>query len=282
MWEDELERRFASTAFVVLEPDKLLQDGKLQVVRQLSFGGLSAVYLCRREKRELVVLKESVVPADASLELRQKAEEMFAREARLLLRLKHTHIVGVLDYFVENGRNYLMLEHINGQDLNQYVKQHGPQPEYRVIEWAKTFADVLEYLHSQEPPIVHRDLSPDNIVMDQSHTLKIIDFGAANEFIGTATGTLVGKQSYLPMEQLRGKAVPQSDIYALGCTLHYLLTGQDPEPLAVSHPREFRPEISEWLDNLVARCTDPDYKNRPQSATEFKTSISQDFSPIQT
>ena len=65
----------------------------------------------------------------------------------LLLRLKHTHIVSVLDYFVEKGRNYLLLEYINGQDLNQYVRQHGPQPEYRVIEWAKQLADVLEYLH---------------------------------------------------------------------------------------------------------------------------------------
>jgi serine/threonine protein kinase len=121
-------------------------------------------------------------------------------------------------------------------------------------------------LHSQEPPIIHRDLTPDNVVLDQALNLKIIDFGAANEFLGTATGTLIGKQSYLPMEQLRGKAVPQSDIYSFGSSLHFLLTGEEPEPLAVSHPKQLRGELSEQIDQLVASCTDPDYKNRPQSA----------------
>jgi tRNA A-37 threonylcarbamoyl transferase component Bud32 len=281
MWEDELERRFASTAFVVLEPEAFLQSGRLKVVRQLSFGGLSAVYLCQMDKRELVVLKESVVPADSSEELRLKAEEMFAREARLLMRLKHPNIVGVLDYFVEKGRNYLLLEHVNGQDLNQFVRQHGPQPEYRVIEWAKKLADVLSYLHSQEPPIMHRDLSPDNMVLDENHTLKIIDFGAANEFIGTATGTLVGKQAYLPMEQLRGKTVPQSDIYAFGGTLFYLLTGEDPEPLSVSCPRQRRPEVSEFMDDLVSRCTSSDFKKRPAGAAEIKEALTAAFSESQ-
>jgi tRNA A-37 threonylcarbamoyl transferase component Bud32 len=266
MWEEELERRFASTAFVVLEPDAVLKNGELQIVRQLSFGGLSAVYLCQQNKRELVVLKESVVPAGSSEELKAKAEELFAREAKFLMRLQHPNIVKVLDYFVEKGRNYLLLEHINGQDLKQYVRQHGPQPEYRVREWASKLAEVLQYLHSQEPPIIHRDLTPDNVVLDQALNLKIIDFGAANEFLGTATGTLIGKQSYLPMEQLRGKAVPQSDIYSFGSSLHFLLTGEEPEPLAVSHPKQLRGELSEQIDQLVASCTDPDYKNRPQSA----------------
>lgn len=92
---------------------------------------------------------------------------------------------------------------------------------------------------------------------------------AANEFLGTATGTLIGKQSYLPMEQLRGKAVPQSDIYSFGGTLHFLLTGEEPEPLAVSHPKQLRAELSDAIDQLVASCTDADYKKRPQSAAEL-------------
>lgn len=269
VWEEEMERRFSSTAFVVLEPDTELQNGKLTVVRQLAFGGLSAVYLCQMNKRELVVLKESVVPADASSELRRKAEEMFAREARLLMGLNHNRIVKVLDYFVENGRNYMLLEHIDGPDLRQYVKRNGPQAEHRCIEWTKSMLTALQHLHERTPPILHRDISPDNIVLEKECDIKIIDFGAANEFIGTATGTLVGKQSYLPLEQLRGKAVPQSDIYGLGCTLHFILTGEDPEPLAVSHPRQLKPEISEEMDELIARCTDPDPSKRPQSAAEM-------------
>ncbi|MBX9568919.1 MAG: serine/threonine protein kinase [Candidatus Obscuribacterales bacterium] len=270
VWEEEMERRFGSTAFVVLEPDTELQEGKLHVVRQLAFGGLSAVYLCQIFKRDLAVLKESVVPADASAELKTKAEEMFAREARLLMGLQHKNIVRVMDYFVEAGRNYMLLEHIDGPDLRQYVKRNGPQPEHRCTEWAKLILEALQHLHERTPAIIHRDISPDNIVLEKECEIKIIDFGAANEFIGTATGTLVGKQSYLPLEQLRGKAVPQSDLYGLGCTLHFILTGEDPEPLAVSHPRQLKPEISEELDALIARCTDPDPSKRPQSAAEMR------------
>ena len=270
VWEEEMERRFSSTAFVVLEPDTALKEGKLTVVRQLAFGGLSAVYLCQSEKRDLVVLKESVVPADASSELKAKAEEMFAREARLLLGLSHKNIVSVLDYFVENGRNYMLLEHIDGPDLRQYVKRNGPQPEHRCIEWTKKVLEALDHLHNLNPPIIHRDISPDNIVLERECDIKIIDFGAANEFIGTATGTLVGKQSYLPIEQLRGKAVPQSDIYGLGCTMHFLLTGEDPEPLAVSHPRSINPNVSETLDAIVAQCTSAEASGRPASAAQLR------------
>lgn len=280
MWEDELERRFNSTAFVVLEPEETLQDGKISIVRQLSFGGLSAVYLCQIDKRDLFVLKESVVPADSSAELIKKAEEMFAREAKFLLRLEHQNIVKVLDHFVEKGRNYLRLEHINGPDLRQFVKINGAQPEYRVLEWARKLAEVMAYLHAQEPPIIHRDLTPDNIVLENNSRIKVIDFGAANEYIGTATGTLIGKQSYLPMEQLRGKSVPQSDIYSFGCTLHFLLTGEDPEPLEVSRPRQRNAAISEKLDNLVAACTDQDFKNRPASAREIIAMLEREASPV--
>jgi serine/threonine-protein kinase len=250
----------------VLEPDAVLQGGKIKIVRQLFFGGLSAIYLCQQEKKDLVVLKESVVPADSNDDLKLKAEELFAREAKFLMKLDHPNIVKVLDHFVEQGRNYLLLEHINGLDLRQFVIKNGAQPEYRVIEWALKLAEILQYLHAQSPAILHRDLTPDNIVLEENQFVKVIDFGAANEFIGTATGTLIGKQSYLPMEQLRGKALPQSDIYALGCTLHFLLTGQDPEPLSVSRPKALRPEISTELDDFVAACTDQDYKQRPASA----------------
>ncbi len=269
IWEEELERRFNSTAFMVLEPDASLRSGELVIVRQLSFGGLSAIYLCQQNKRELMVLKESVVPADANDELRQQAEQMFEREAKFLMKLAHPNIVKVNDYFVERGRNYLLLEHINGADLRQFVIKNGPLTENRVWQIARTLTEVLKYLHEQNPCIIHRDLTPDNIVLENGRVVKVIDFGAANEFIGTATGTLIGKQSYLPLEQLRGKAVPQSDIYALGCTLFFLLTGEDPEPLAVVRVRSVRHELSEALDEFIAACTDADYKKRPASAADI-------------
>lgn len=268
MWEEELGRRFNATSFVPLEPDHTLRGGQLKVVKQIAFGGLSAIYLAQRNEMDMVVLKEAVVPGSADVETRRKAEEMFNREAALLVKLDHPHIAKVMDHFVDDGRNYLMLEYINGQDLRQHVKQNGPQPADVVISWAMHIAEILVYLHQQNPPIIHRDLTPDNLVLKNDGAVKLIDFGAANQFVGTATGTLVGKQAYIAPEQLRGKADLQSDLYSFGGTLFYLLTGKDPIPLAASHPKEVLSDIDGQLDKLVADLTAFEKKARIQSAHE--------------
>ncbi len=275
MWEEELRRRFSATAFVPLEPGRMLAAGHLKIVRQLAFGGLSAIYIAQRNDKELVVVKEAVVPGNADADSRQKADELFSREARLLVKLSHPHIARVLDHFAEEGRNYLVLEYVNGQDLRQLVKQHGAQPEEKVLDWAVQMADILQYLHGQNPPVIHRDLTPDNLVLKDDGSLTLIDFGAANEFVGTATGTLVGKQSYIAPEQFRGKAVTQSDIYAFGCTLHYLLTGSDPEALSVSHPQSLVSAISPEMDKLVAAATDLEASGRPPTAIALRERLVQ-------
>jgi tRNA A-37 threonylcarbamoyl transferase component Bud32 len=266
MWEEELGRRFNATAFVPLEPDHTLRNGSLKVVKQIAFGGLSAIYLAQKNETDMVVLKEAVVPASSDAETRAKAEEMFNREAALLVKLNHPQIAKVLDHFVDDGRNYLMLEYINGQDLRQHVKQNGPQNEQTVVQWAVEIAEILVYLHKQNPPIIHRDLTPDNLVLKNDGTVRLIDFGAANQFVGTATGTLVGKQAYIAPEQLRGKADLQSDIYSFGGTLYYLLTGKDPMPLMAAHPKEVMGDISDELDALVAELTAFDKTKRVASA----------------
>jgi serine/threonine protein kinase len=259
LWEDELHRRFRQVSFLPLDPGVIIRNGSLKVVRQLAMGGLSAIYLCQADQRDLVVVKESVIPADAASAMREKAEELFDREAKILMKLSHPKIVKVLDHFVTNERNYMMLEYVKGQDLRQYIKQNGPVRETTALEWAKEIASVLDYLHGREVPVIHRDLTPDNIVVKDDGTLVVIDFGAANEFIGNSTGTFVGKQCYISPEQFRGKAVPQSDIYALGCTMHYLLTGFDPQALSVAHPHSINdivsPEIAIQLDQRIANAS---------------------------
>ncbi|HEY9716626.1 MAG TPA: serine/threonine-protein kinase [Trichormus sp.] len=261
MWEEELGRRFSATSFMPLEPDHSLQNGRFKVVRQLAFGGLSAIYLAQQNEKDLVVIKEAVVPASADTQSKEKAAELFEREARLLIRLNHPNIARVYDHFAEQGRNYLVLEYIRGQDLRQFVKQNGAQPEELVLHWAWQIASILDHLHKQSPPIIHRDLTPDNLVRTDDEKIVLIDFGAANEFVGTATGTLVGKQAYIAPEQLRGKATLSSDIYALGGTIFFLLTGTDPEALSQSHPLELKP-ISQDLDALVAACTELEVEDR--------------------
>ncbi len=268
MWEEELSRRFNATSFVPLEPDAALKNGKLKITKQLAFGGLSAIYLAQLNELDRVVVKEAVIPANAESEVRRNAEDRIQREAMLLMKLEHPNIARVLDHFVEEGRHYLLLEYIHGQDLRQYIKQNGPQSEETVLGWAKQIASILEYLHSQDPPIIHRDLTPDNLVLKNDGTVTLIDFGAANEFIGQATGTLVGKQAYMSPEQLRGKAGIQSDLYSFGGSLFYFLTGRDPTPLSVSHPKNILPAVSETLDEIVAKLTAFESEDRYSAASE--------------
>ncbi len=269
IWEEELNRRFNSTTFVPLEPGYKLRSGSFSILKQLAFGGFSAVYLAEDNHRNQVVIKESVTNiSDSSHE---KALEFFKREAVFLSGLHHQQIAKVLDNFIENGRNYLVLEYVAGENLREHVRKHGPLGESLVLKLMAQMADVLVYLHEQDPPIVHRDFTPDNIVLRSDQTIVVIDFGAANEYVGTATGTLIGKQCYMPPEQVRGKSAPTTDLYALGCTAAYLLTGHDPEALAVCHPRNGNAKVSESTDRLIAELTQQDSKKRIQSAKLLKS-----------
>lgn len=277
MWNEELGRRFSSTTFVPLEPESKLQNGRLKVLRQLAFGGLSAIYLVQDGQKDLCVLKEAVVPESMEITNREAAEKSLRREATILSQLRHPHIISVLDNFNEAGHHYLLLQHVVGQDLRQLVRQNGPQPEAKVLDWAVQILSALEYLHTYEPPIIHRDLTPENIVLRNDGTIVIIDFGASNQFLGTMTGTIIGKQAYMAPEQLQGKATTQSDIYAFGGTLHFLLTGKDPIPLSESHPSQ-QVTASAELDALIGKCTALDLDKRYQSAVKVKTDLVEIYS----
>ena len=266
LWEDELAGRFSATAYIPLNPNQMLQDKSIKVVRQLAFGGWSAVYLIRETNTILKVLKESVIPPGVSAELKAKASAMFEREAQLLLKLDHTNIVKVHKHFEEDQRHYLLLDYIGGQTLRQIVTLNGPLHPLDVIDYAQLICQILEYLHSQVPPVIHRDLTPDNLMVDNEGKLILIDFGAANELLGTATGTLVGKQSYISPEQFAGHATTISDLYSLGATLYFMLTGFDPEPLSQSSAIQRRSNIPIALNQLIERLTAQNQKERPTMA----------------
>ncbi|MBA4076652.1 MAG: protein kinase, partial [Cyanobacteria bacterium PR.023] len=191
---------------------------------------------------------------------------LLKREAEMLARLSHEQIARVFDHFIDNQRHYIVVEYLSGSDLRRLVKENGSQPQALVIEWGIQMAEILAYLHEQEEAILHRDFTPDNMILKTDGTIAIIDFGAANFFLGTATGTMIGKQAYIAPEQLRGKANPQSDLYALGGSLFFLLTGEDPEPLAVSQPALVNRQINPELDKLVAALTQMEVEDRLQSA----------------
>jgi tRNA A-37 threonylcarbamoyl transferase component Bud32 len=262
LWESLTAKRIDATSFAPLVPNYKLQGGRLTIVRQIASGGFSAVYLAEEPDGAKVILKEFVLPFNADHDLAKKASEHFAREARLLKALRHRQIARVYDHFVEEGRNYLLVEYIKGRTLRQLVFDEGPQAEHIVLSYAIQLAQILEYLHGQEVPIIHRDLTPDNLIVGEYGKLFLIDFGSANEFTGAATGTLVGKHAYMSPEQVRGKTTPLSDIYSFGQTIYYGLTAAEPKPLMSSKLPRAQTKLGVRLNQVIQQCTELEAEKR--------------------
>lgn len=272
LWSEEL-ARYTMTPFVPLDPGHRVGANRFTVERHFGGGGFSAVYLARTPQNERVILKEVVVPEIKNAALAQKAEEQFVREASILQRLDHPQIVKVYDHFVEQGRNYMVLQHIDGRDLRT-VLQGTNLNVAEVCSWMKQLAAIVSYMHALKPTVIHRDLSPDNILLRADGQIVLIDFGAANEYAGKATGTLIGKQAYMAPEQVRGELTPQSDVYGLGATMYFCLCGKDPRPISELHPVMVNDAIPVWLDELVAECTRIDVDSRIQSMQELEARLS--------
>jgi tRNA A-37 threonylcarbamoyl transferase component Bud32 len=238
----------------------LLREGKYEVGGALGVGGQGTAYVAYDvgAERRSVVLKEFILPVYVDILVRKQALDRFEREAKILKQLDHPQVVKLIDFFVEDHRGYLVLEHIDGGSLRQLVDKNGPIAEEQARGLALQMCEILTYLHSLTPPVVHRDFTPDNLILRNDGTLKLVDFNVAQQTESTATGTVVGKHAYLPPEQFRGMPNTLSDIYAMGATLFYLVVGEDPEPISVSHPREHQPAVSPDFDLVVAQCTNLD------------------------
>ena len=236
---------------------------RYEIIDRIGSGGQGTAYLARARAGALsadspetdVVLKEFCLPYYAGLAVVKKALDNIDHEAALLKKLEHPQIVRLVDLFVDDQRAYLVLQHVPGNSLKEMVQSSGKFAEERVVELGIQMCDMLEHLHGQTPPVVHRDFTPENLILSPTGELVLIDFNVAQQLHSTATRTVVGKHSYIPPEQFRGKATPQSDIYALGATLYYLIAGEEPEPISTAHPKKINEAISTELDNVVARAT---------------------------
>lgn len=257
-----------------LVPDTRLKQGKYLVRNSIGVGGQGQAYLAQDAvSAEQIVLKEFILPVFVDISIRKSALEQFENEARILRQLDNPNIVKLLDYFVEDHRAYLVLEHIDGASLRKLVESEGKLPEPQVRALAAQMCKILDYLHNRPNPVVHRDFTPDNLILNMDGTLKLIDFNVAQEQESNSTGTVVGKHAYLPPEQFRGMPCAQSDIYAMGATLHYLLTAADPEPISTSHPKQSNPAISDAIDALIAKATAPDLRKRYGSINDLKSDL---------
>lgn len=275
----------ASTRSVAptMQPGVILQ-GRYLIEGTLGVGGMSVVYRGRDMRFRDVVrpcaIKEMYQSAPDS-HTRMLTLKNFERESGLLATLQHPAIPKVYDFFEENGRIYLILELIPGKDYESVLEaNNGPLNEEQVIQLGIQLCDVLSYLHKQpDEPLIFRDMKPSNIMLTPENRAVLIDFGIARQFANTK-GTMIGTEGYSPPEQYRGEAEPRSDIYALGATMHHLLTNSDPRletPFTFQERplRTLNPKVSASMAAIIERALQYDKQARWESAEAMRDALQQ-------
>ena len=266
-------------------PRNTVLQGRYDVEEVLGIGGMSVVYKAR-DLRFTAVARHCAVkempdtapdPRTGQLRLAN-----FEREASLLATLSHPGIPKIYDFFYSHGRVYLVLEYIDGRDLETQLTQRGaPMQEEEVVKYAVQICEVLEYLHSHRPqPIVFRDLKPSNIIAAGDGKITLIDFGIAKVFQSDKRGTMIGTEGYAPPEQYRGMAEPRGDVYGLGATMHHLLTASDPRiqtPFTFHERpiRKFNTRVSEYMESVILRAVEYDMDRRWPSASAMRQALMQ-------
>ncbi len=265
----------------MLSPNTLLQNRYL-VLRQLGEGGQGAVYEAHDQRLNLrVALKQTFYDDEQS-------RTAFEREAQLLARLKHDALPNVIDHFFEGNGQFLVMEFVRGDDLGELINRQGRAfPAIDALDWGDQVLAVLEYLHRQNPPIIHRDIKPHNLKLNERGRVMLLDFGLAK-----ATNTTVIRgysRHYSPLEQTRGRNTDvRCDLYAVAATLYHLLTGQPPpeaetrdeaittggrDPLAPADA--LNPHLSPAVSDVLAQALQLDRYRRPPDASTMRQALEQ-------
>jgi eukaryotic-like serine/threonine-protein kinase len=249
----------------------------------IGVGGMGSVYRARDlhfpNVVKLVAVKEMVNRATDTL-VRKTIVQNFEREANILATLSHPSIPRIYDYFSVDNRSYLVLEFVNGKDLEALINEtEGFLMEERVLSWTIELCDVLSFLHSHKPEaIIFRDMKPSNVMVNQADHIVLVDFGIAKPFQVGQKGTMIGTEGYSPPEQYRGEAGPLADLYALGATIHHALSRRDPrlEPPFSFGERplhKINPAISLELETVINTALQYNPSDRFQSAEAMKESL---------
>ncbi len=267
----------------VILPSGAVLKGRYEVQQLIHSGGMGYVYLAKDKNLfDRACIVKQVRERIHSDEHRKKLEE----EALRMARLNHPNVAMILDHFVELGYYFLVVERIHGKTLSEVFKEcQGQLREGEVVRWAIAICDVIAYIHKEG--VIHRDISPDNIMLTEEGAIKFIDFGTLRELRyvvpeGTAG---MGKYGYTPPEQWEGRPEPRSDIFALGATLYYLLTGFLPlsktyrtgqapqkEDFYPKFPpiRNKNPNVSPSLEAILQKALQLDINSRYVSAMEMR------------
>ena len=271
----------------MLTPDTVLQN-RYRIIRQLGQGGMGAVYEAMDERLDTVVALKETLFTD------ERLRKQFEREARLLARLHHPALPRVSDHFAEGDGQFLVMQFIPGDDLSEMMtRKRAPFPEDQVLNWADQLLDALDYLHTQEPQIVHRDIKPQNLKLTSRGQIILLDFGLAKGQAGDISRVTTGASifgytpNYAPLEQIQGLGTDtRSDLYALGATLYHLMTGVKPpdaltraaalvngQPDPLAKASQANSAVGPEVDDVLARALAQNREQRFANAIEMRKAL---------
>lgn len=273
----------------MLTPETVLQS-RYRIVRSLGQGGMGTVYEAIDERLDSTVALKETLFAD------ERLRKQFEREARLLARVHHQALPRVSDHFSEGDGQFLIMQFIPGDDLaEKFTQRRAPFPAGEVFTWADQLLDALDYLHTQEPPIIHRDIKPQNLKVTSRGQIILLDFGLAKGQASeisrvTTSASIFGyTPNYAPLEQIQGLGTDaRSDLYALAATLYHLVTGikppdaltraaalvnGEPDPLKPAH--EVNAAVPQVLSNVLHRAMAQNREQRFRTADEMRRSLHQ-------
>jgi serine/threonine protein kinase len=280
----------------ILPPGSILWS-RYRIIDLVGQGGMGAIYQAEdlRLEGRLCAIKEVIPDSGTSKEYQEQSHAAFHREASILARLDHANLPKVSDFFSFNGRDYLVMDYVPGQDLRELIEKARYKqtfiPEKQVLTWTKQLIDALEYLHQQDPPVLHRDIKPSNIKLTPNGTIKLVDFGLVKLLVPDDNRTVTVLQGratiqYAPIEQIGGDAGytdSRSDIYSLGATLYHLLTNEPPPdaktryirakndaPLSI---RDINPSVSLQTEASVLHALGLHPEDRPDNIQRFRREL---------
>lgn len=271
----------------MLAPEIVLQS-RYRIVRQLGQGGMGTVYEAVDERLDATVALKETFFAD------ERLRKQFEREARLLARMHHPALPRVSDHFAEGEGQFLVMQFVTGEDLaHMLAVRQGPFPTVQVLTWADQLLDALDYLHTQDPQIIHRDIKPQNLKLTSRGQMVLLDFGLAKGQGGgvsvvTTSASIFGyTPNYAPLEQIQGLGTDaRSDIYALAATLYHLMTGVKPpdaltraaalvngQPDPLLPANQVIPTISPQVAGVLARAMSQNRDQRFTTAAEMRDAL---------
>ncbi|MGN0367738.1 MAG: protein kinase [Wujia sp.] len=253
-------------------------DGKYEILAEVGRGGMSIVYLARDKRlNKQWAVKEIKNDGKKSAKTLLKGLE---REANILKNVDHPVLPRIVDIINQDGTIYVVMDYVEGDTVQDRLKEQGALPQDLVVEWGLQLASALHYLHNMNPPVIYRDMKPSNVMIKPEGGVKLIDFGTAKEYDveNNADTTALGTRGYAAPEQFgdsKGRGIyntdARTDIYNLGATLYHMVTGKNPcePPYEIKAIREWNPMLSSGLEKILLKCTQADPNDRYQNCSEL-------------